>query len=92
MLKCEQRARISSRLSPNAITAGRGARFCSLRRASLFAFGEEEVGKAAGRAGVCGPLTPWKLPGSFALAQLILWPLQHIPETIPHGDEGVRLW
>lgn len=26
MLNCEQRARISSRLSPNAITAGRGTR------------------------------------------------------------------
>lgn len=39
--------------------------FCSLRRASLFAFCEEEVGKAAGRAGVHGPLTPWKLPGAL---------------------------
>ena len=38
--------------------------FCSLRRASLFAFCEE-VGKAVGRAGVHGPLTPWKLPGDL---------------------------
>lgn len=39
--------------------------FCSLRRASLFAFCEEEVGKAVGRAGARGPLTPWKLPGGL---------------------------
>jgi len=92
MLKCEQRARIPSRPSPNAIVAGGGTW-------GFVRFGEPLCLPSARRRlerqraeGVCWPLNPLEAAWGFALAWLILWPLQHVPASIPSGEEEAWPW